>query len=102
MGRLRLILIGAVVGLTWAASLRGFMAVLAGPDSTFTFTGTFGIIIPTGISGHTASLRRLHANGCSGTDLRTPSKRRRVAPDRNCRSDKTSRAPNAEFNCPNQ
>jgi hypothetical protein len=46
MGRLRLILIGAVVGLTWAASLRGFMAVLAGPDSTFTFTGTFGIMKP--------------------------------------------------------
>jgi hypothetical protein len=48
MGRVRFILIGAVIGLAWAASLRGFMMVLAGPDSTFTFTGTFGIIIPTG------------------------------------------------------
>jgi hypothetical protein len=49
MGRIRLMLLGAVIGLTWAASLRGFMMALAGPDSTFTFTGTFGIIIPTGI-----------------------------------------------------
>jgi hypothetical protein len=49
MSRIRFILVGAVIGLTWAASLRGFMQQLAGPDSTFTFTGTFGIIIPTGI-----------------------------------------------------
>ena len=47
MGRIRFMLLGAVVGLAWAASLRGFMMALAGPDSTF--TGTFGIIIPTGI-----------------------------------------------------
>ena len=49
MGRIRFILVGAVIGLAWAASLRGFMMVLAGPGSIFTFTGTFGIIIPTGI-----------------------------------------------------
>jgi hypothetical protein len=49
MVRIRFILVGAVIGLTWAASLRGFMQQLAGPDSTFTFSGTFGIIIPTGI-----------------------------------------------------
>jgi len=49
LGRIRFILLGAVIGLTWAASLRGFMQQLAGPDSTFTFSGTFGIIIPTGI-----------------------------------------------------
>ena len=49
MGRIRFILVGAVIGLAWAASLRGFMQQLAGPDSTFTFSGTFGIIIPTGI-----------------------------------------------------
>jgi hypothetical protein len=48
MARIRFILVGAVVGLTWAASLRGFMMVLAGPASTFTYSGTFGIIIPTG------------------------------------------------------
>jgi hypothetical protein len=49
MGRIRFILIGAVIGLAWATSLRGFMMVLAGPESMFTFSGTFGIIIPTGI-----------------------------------------------------
>jgi hypothetical protein len=49
LGRIRLILLGAVIGLTWAASLRAVMQQLAGPDSTFTFIGTFGIIIPTGI-----------------------------------------------------
>ena len=49
MRRIRLILLGAIIGLTWAASLRGFMMALAGPASTFTFSGTFGIIIPTGI-----------------------------------------------------
>jgi hypothetical protein len=48
MGRIRFIAIGAVVGIAWAASLRGFMQQLAGPDSAFTFTGTFGIIMPTG------------------------------------------------------
>jgi hypothetical protein len=48
-GRVRLILVGAVVGIAWAASLRGFMSQLAGPDSTFTFGGTFGIIIPAGV-----------------------------------------------------
>jgi hypothetical protein len=48
MARIRFMLIGAVVGIAWAASLRGFMQQLAGPDSTFTYTGTFAIIIPTG------------------------------------------------------
>src|ERR1700759_291947 len=48
-GRVRFILVGAVVGIAWAASLRGFMSELAGPDSTFTFAGTFGIIIPAGV-----------------------------------------------------
>ena len=49
MGRLRLILVGAVLGLTWAAALRGYMMQLAGPTSTFTFSGTFGIILPAGV-----------------------------------------------------
>jgi hypothetical protein len=49
LSRIRLMLLGAVIGLTWAASLRAFMQQLAGPESTFTFSGTFGIIIPTGI-----------------------------------------------------
>ena len=31
MGRIRLILLGAVLGLTWAAGLRGYMMQLAAP-----------------------------------------------------------------------
>jgi hypothetical protein len=49
IGGVRFVLVGAVLGLTWAARLRGFMMALAGPASTFTFSGTFGIILPTGI-----------------------------------------------------
>jgi hypothetical protein len=49
MDRIRFILVGTVVGIAWAASLRGFMMVLAGPDSIFTFGGTFGVIIPSGM-----------------------------------------------------
>jgi hypothetical protein len=48
MGRIRLILLGAILGLMWAAGLRGYMMQLAGPTSTFTFSGTFGIILPAG------------------------------------------------------
>jgi hypothetical protein len=48
MYRIRFILTGAVVGIAWACSLRGFMQQLAGADSTFTFAGTFGVIIPAG------------------------------------------------------
>jgi hypothetical protein len=49
MARIRFILVGAVLGLTWAAAMRGYMMQLAGPTSTFTFSGTFGIILPAGI-----------------------------------------------------
>jgi hypothetical protein len=38
-----------LVGIAWASSLRAFMMALAGRDSVFTFTGTFGTIIPTGL-----------------------------------------------------
>jgi hypothetical protein len=48
MARIRFIGVGAVLGLTWAAALRGYMMQLAGPTSTFTFSGTFGIILPAG------------------------------------------------------
>jgi hypothetical protein len=48
MARLRYVLAGALLGLTWAASLRGFMREIAGPDSAFSFSGTFGIILPAG------------------------------------------------------
>jgi hypothetical protein len=50
MVRIRFFLIGAVVGVAWAASLRAFMQQLGGPDSTFSFAGTFGIIIPAGVA----------------------------------------------------
>jgi hypothetical protein len=49
MARIRFIVIGAVIGLTWAAGLRGYMMQLAGPTSDFTFSGTFGIILPSGV-----------------------------------------------------
>ena len=39
------IVVGAVGGLAWAASMRGMMAQLAGFDSTFHWLGTFGFIL---------------------------------------------------------
>jgi hypothetical protein len=48
MARLRFVLADALLGVTWAASLRGYMMQIAGPDSVFTFGGTFGIILPAG------------------------------------------------------
>ena len=40
-------LVGAVVGLAWAASLRVLMAEFAGPESTFDWFGTFeGVLLP--------------------------------------------------------
>jgi uncharacterized membrane protein YuzA (DUF378 family) len=48
MTPIRFIGIGAVIGIAWAASLRGFMQQLAGSTSSFTFGGTFGIIIGAG------------------------------------------------------
>lgn len=43
----RLVLVGGLCGLTWAASLRGWMMQLAGPESTFSWIGTFaGLLIP--------------------------------------------------------
>ncbi|OZB84554.1 hypothetical protein [Microbacterium sp. 13-71-7] len=44
-GRAMPILVGAVGGLAWAASMRGMMAQLAGADSTFHWLGTFGFIL---------------------------------------------------------
>ncbi len=38
---MKTVAVGALLGLTWAASLRGWMVDLAGDDSTFTWTGTF-------------------------------------------------------------
>jgi hypothetical protein len=49
MERLRFCAVGALLGVAWAASLRGFMMQLAGLDSRVTFSGTFGVILPTGL-----------------------------------------------------
>ena len=47
-----LLAIGGVCGLAWAAGLRGFMAELAGPDSTISWYGTFAqILLPGLIAG---------------------------------------------------
>ena len=43
---------GAICGLAWAASLRGFMVEIAGQGSTFAWIGTFGqILIPGLLTG---------------------------------------------------
>ena len=43
---------GLVLGVAWSSSLRAFMAQLAGPDSTFTWLGTFlAVILPGGVVG---------------------------------------------------
>lgn len=61
--RRRLVLVGVVGGLAWGAGLRGFMAAVAGPDSTVGWLGTFGIILPLsavvgGLLGWAEYLRR--------------------------------------------
>ena len=46
------VLVGAVCGLAWAASLRAFMAEFAGPESTFDWFGTFeGVLLPGAVVG---------------------------------------------------
>jgi hypothetical protein len=48
----RLVLLGGVLGLAWAAGLRGFMAEVAGPDSAVHWYGTFGqVLLPGVITG---------------------------------------------------
>ncbi len=45
----KLIAFGALAGLAWAASLRGYMAELAGPASRVDWFGTFGLILLPGL-----------------------------------------------------
>jgi hypothetical protein len=40
---------GGVCGLAWASGLRGFMAQVAAPDSSVTWSGTFGWILLPGV-----------------------------------------------------
>jgi len=47
---LPLLSIGAVCGLAWAASLRGFMTQVAGPESAVSWSGTFGWILAPGVA----------------------------------------------------
>ena len=46
---LPLLLVGGVVGLAWAASLRGFMAQIAGAESSVSWAGTFGWVLLPGV-----------------------------------------------------
>jgi hypothetical protein len=48
MRRLGFILVGLGWGVAWASALREMMRTLAGPESAFTFGGTFGLVISTG------------------------------------------------------
>src|SRR5207342_2926450 len=48
-GAAPLIAIGAVAGLAWATSLRGFMAQVAGAESAVTWSGTFFWILLPGV-----------------------------------------------------
>jgi hypothetical protein len=46
------VLVGAVCGLAWAASLRSLMAQFAGPESTVDWFGTFeGVLLPGAVVG---------------------------------------------------
>ena len=41
----RLVVLGAVLGVTWTAALRGYMVELAGRDSHVEWVGTFALIL---------------------------------------------------------
>jgi MFS family permease len=45
LGALPSALLGAVIGIAWAAALRGWMAELAGHSSEFDWLGTFALIL---------------------------------------------------------
>ena len=46
---MRLTVIGAIAGLSWAAALRSYMAQLAGPLSHVDWLGTFVLILLPGV-----------------------------------------------------
>lgn len=49
---MRMAFIGATLGLAWGAGLRGWMAILAGGASSFTWSGTFmGVLLPATLVG---------------------------------------------------
>ena len=48
----RVTLLGAILGLAWGAGLRGWMAVVAGRPSSFSWSGTFiAILLPATLVG---------------------------------------------------
>lgn len=48
----RLALVGAGCGVAWSCALRGWMMVIAGPESTVTWAGTFGgVLAPAAVVG---------------------------------------------------
>ncbi len=48
----RFALVGAGCGLAWSCALRGWMTAIAGPESTVTWTGTFGgVLVPATVVG---------------------------------------------------
>lgn len=48
----RLAIVGAGCGLAWSCALRGWMAAIAGPESTVTAAGTFGgVLAPATVVG---------------------------------------------------
>lgn len=53
------VVIGACIGLTWAAALRAYMIELAGAESAFHWYGTFGaVLLPGAIAGAGIALAR--------------------------------------------
>jgi hypothetical protein len=46
---LALILLGGLLGLAWAAGMRGFMAQIVGAESSVSWSGTFGYILLPGL-----------------------------------------------------
>ena len=48
-GSLPLVVAGAVIGLTWAAGLRGWMIHIAGDESGFHWMGTFALVLAPGL-----------------------------------------------------
>ena len=60
-----MIAVGGVCGLAWAASLRGWMVQIAGQESSFSWLGTFALIllpgtVVGGLLGWAEYLRRTH------------------------------------------
>jgi hypothetical protein len=59
-----LVVAGVVCGIAWGAALRGFMAMVAGPDSVVSWLGTFGFLLAPsavvgGLLGYAEHRRRL-------------------------------------------